>query len=67
MLSMKARVINQLRMNSIAMVAIIAVLSIYGLVTKTSLFEPIFYALWMTAGIDGTISSTVALILMNIR
>lgn len=67
MYSIRWRVVNQLRMNSIVMVAIIAALSIYGLVTKTSLFEPNFYALWMTAGIDGTISSTVALILMNIR
>lgn len=64
---MKARVINQLRMNSVVMVAIIAVLSIYGLATKTSLFEPNFYALWMTAGIDGTISGIVVLILTNIR
>lgn len=34
MYSIRWRVVNQLRMNSIVMVAIIAALSIYGLVTK---------------------------------
>lgn len=67
MYSIRWRVVNQLRMNSVVMVAIIVVLSIYGLATKTSLFEPNFYALWMTAGIDGTISGIVALVLKNIR
>lgn len=67
MFSIKARVINDLRLNSIIMVAIIAVLSLYGIITDTSLFEPNFYALWMTAGIDGTLSSIAGLILQNIR
>lgn len=67
MFSIKARIINDLRLNSIVMVVIISVLSLYGIITDTSLFEPNFYALWMTAGIDGTLSSIAGLILQNIR
>lgn len=67
MTSIRWRVVNQLRMNSIVMVVIIGLLCVYGLITKTSLFEPVFYSLWMTAGIDGTISGIVALIIKNIR
>lgn len=67
MFSIRWRVLNQLRMNSVVMVGIVVVLCVYGLVTNTSLFEPNFYALWMTANIDGLISGIGALILKNVR
>lgn len=67
MISIRWRMVNQFRLNTVVMFVIIGVLSVYGLVTNTSLFDPIFFAFWMTASIDGTISGIITLILKNIH
>ena len=67
MVSIRAQILHDLRLNAVAMLVLTVCLCLYGLVTKTSLFETNFFALWMTAAIDGSISSIVGLILMNIH